>query len=101
MSRVIAVQKREAKAALEAAGKLWEDMHGPQARLRRKDDEVYQVSGGPVRLLVMMTTGQFVDIIYQDSQMLPLRTSCCKHCMTLDNKGHLAPMIARALRCVI
>ncbi|EIE18816.1 hypothetical protein COCSUDRAFT_44983 [Coccomyxa subellipsoidea C-169] len=34
--------KREAKAALEAAGKLWEDMHGPQARLRRKDDEVYQ-----------------------------------------------------------
>ncbi len=37
------MQKREAKAALEAAGKLWEDMHGPQARLRRKDDEVYQV----------------------------------------------------------
>ncbi|BDA48903.1 probable Afadin- and alpha-actinin-binding protein at N-terminal half [Coccomyxa sp. Obi] len=35
-------KKREAKAALEAAGKLWEDMHGPQARLRRKDDEVYQ-----------------------------------------------------------
>ncbi len=39
----LAMQKREAKAALEAAGKLWEDMHGPQARLRRKDDEVYQV----------------------------------------------------------
>ena len=89
MSRVIAVQKREAKAALEAAGKLWEDMHGPQARLRRKDDEVYQVSGGLVRLLVMMTTGHFFDIIYLVSQMLTLRSFCYnqKHCMllTLDN----------------
>lgn len=42
-------QKREAKAALEAAGKLWEDLHGSQARLRRKDDEVYQVGPMPPR----------------------------------------------------
>lgn len=36
-------QKREAKACLEAAGKLWENMHSNQTYARRKEDDVYKV----------------------------------------------------------
>ncbi len=36
-------QKREAKACLEAAGRLWENMHSNQSYARRKEDDVYKV----------------------------------------------------------
>ena len=37
-------QKREAKACLEAAGKLWENMHSNQSYARKKEDDVYKVA---------------------------------------------------------
>ncbi len=40
---LLLLQKREAKACLEAAGKLWAVTN--QAPARKKDDEVYKVSG--------------------------------------------------------